>query len=145
NKPILDPNTGKYTFLHVTNSYIATLPEIIAGLGVRFTPIEKFPIYIRGGLTGNISLSSSSTYTQKEHITSPLGVTYPSNGTTTQIDGSGQIANLAKTFGAIGGLGYPVPLSERLTAAPEVEYYYPFTAVRKDYNWKTQTLQGGLT
>ena len=144
NKPILDPNSGQYTYLHITNSYTASIPEIITGLGLKFTPFRSLAFYLRGGLSINFPFSSSSTYTQSEHITSPVGVTYPSTLTTTKIDGSGPIINLKETFGATGALGYPVLISKDLTAAPEVEYYFPFTEVKNDYHWKIQTFQAGV-
>ncbi len=141
--PIKDPNDTGYTQLHLTNSYTATIPEIIAGLGLKFTPFKKIPFYVKGGLVLNFPFSASSTYVQTDHISSPQGVVFQNN-TVDTIAGSGPIINLKETFGVSCAIGYPVPLSERLTAAPEVEYYFPFTQVKQDYHWTTQTLQAGV-
>jgi outer membrane protein OmpA-like peptidoglycan-associated protein len=143
NKPVLDPNTGQYTYLHITNSYTSTIPEIIAGLGLKFTLLKNIPLYVKGGLTINFPFSSAK-YTQTEQITSPQGITFPQTNTTTNVVGSGPIIDLKETFGVSGAVGFPFPISQRLSASPEVEYYFPFTEVRHDYHWKTQTFQAGV-
>jgi outer membrane protein OmpA-like peptidoglycan-associated protein len=140
---VFDQNSQQYKGLSITNSYVSSIPEIISSLGLKFTPFKKVPFYVRTGVTVNFPLSSSS-YTQSEHITTPQGVVYPSTNTTTKTDGSGTIINLKESFGASGAIGMPFPLSERLTASPEVEYYFPLSEVRNDYHWKIRTLQAGV-
>ncbi len=144
NMPVLDVASGKYVTLQRQHSYTATLPEVVAMAGVRFTPLQKIPIYIVAGLTYTMPLSSSSNYKQTEEILSPSGVVYPETHTTEKTIGSGEIQLLNSTFGALGSIGYPLPLSHDITFAPEVRYSYPFTKVRSDFNWKIASLEGGV-
>jgi len=102
---VLDPNTNKYNKLSVTNTYTASILEITSAVGLKFTPIKKFPIYVKGGFAINFPMTS--TFTQTEHITTPQGVVYPQTGTTTKVDGSGAIINIKQTYGASAALGYP--------------------------------------
>ena len=54
------------------------------------------------------------------------------------------IAGIKGTFGARGAVGYPFPLAQNLTAAPEVSYYFPFNQVKTDYQWKIASVEGGV-
>ena len=47
--PILDPNSGEYVQLQRKHSYTADLPYILGELGVKITPLEEIPVYIRVG------------------------------------------------------------------------------------------------
>ncbi|HET9135682.1 MAG TPA: OmpA family protein [Candidatus Kapabacteria bacterium] len=144
NMPVLDEASGKYVTLQRQHSFTASLPELIGGLGVRFTPIAKFPIYLNAGLTYSLPLSSSSNYEQTEEILAPSGVVYPETHTNFKIVGSGVLLNVKSSFGARGAIGYPLPLGRDITAAPEASYNFPLTKTRDDYQWKIASLEYGV-
>lgn len=144
NMPVLDEASGKYVTLQRQHSFTASLPELIGTLGVRFTPIKTFPIYLGAAFAYSMPLSSSSNYEQTEEIISPSGVVYPETHTNFKIVGAGVIQNIKGAFGARGAIGYPLPLGKDISAAPEASYYLPITKTRDDFQWKIASLEYGV-
>jgi outer membrane protein OmpA-like peptidoglycan-associated protein len=140
--PVLDPNTDTYTELRRRHSYSAQLRSLVAELGVRITPIESVPLYVRA--TTAIALPIAPTFAQREEILSPVGVLYPETNTAERDVASGAIDNTSQFAAVAGTIGYDLPLGTRLTAAPEISYYYPLGDVTSSYRWRVATLQGAL-
>lgn len=138
--PILDPNTDEYTTLERLHSYNADLAYLQTEFGVRFT-LPWFPLYVRGGAA--IGFPMTSTFEQKEEITAPAGVVYPETNRAERPVASGDIREVENLVSAAGTLGYDIPLSTRLSIAPEITYYHPFNDVTLNRDWKIATLQGG--
>lgn len=141
---VLDPTADEYTQLQTEHHYEATLPNVLGELGVKFTPLEDFPIYLRTGFHVNLPLDGGTSYKQSDEIVSPGGVTFDETKQVTRPVGSGEIVGLQTSFGVHGGLGYPFPLSDVLTAAPEFSYYFPLTEMKDDFDWKLKFWQAGV-
>src|SRR6185312_6749639 len=142
--PVLDPNTNKYVPLTEQHTFNANIPYLMGNIGARFQPLETIPVYVRGGFDIGFPLASSTTYTQTQQILSPSGVTYPSSNTALQDVGSGTINNLKTPINAVAALGYQVPISALVTAAPEIQYAYALTNAVSDKSWKISTLTFGV-
>jgi outer membrane protein OmpA-like peptidoglycan-associated protein len=141
--PILDPNSGGYVELERKHSYTADLPYILGEIGVKITPLEEYPIYVRvGGAVA--SPMSGASHKQTEEILSPSGVLYPETNTAVRDVSSGPITDVGLLFHATGAIGYPLPLGPRLTASPEVRYYYPLNDVTPHYRWRIATAEAGV-
>ncbi|MEO5930454.1 MAG: OmpA family protein [Candidatus Kapaibacterium sp.] len=141
--PVLDPNSGRYVELERVHRYTADLPYVLAELGVRMTPIAAFPIYLR--LSGSLGIpSSQASHHQTEEILSPSGVLYPETNTTIRDVSAGPIQDVGSLIHLSGAIGYPFPLSSRLTASPEVSYYFPLNDVTPNYRWRIASAQGGI-
>ena len=139
--PILDPTTEEYTTLERRHSYNATLNYLRTEFGLRFT-LPWLPLYIRG--TAVVDFPQGTTFEQKEEILSPQGVLYPETNTTERLVADGDIQNPESLLSASGSLGYELPLSTRLSIAPEVSYYHPFNDVVSNRPWTITSVQGGL-
>jgi outer membrane protein OmpA-like peptidoglycan-associated protein len=142
--PILDPNTNKYVTLMRKNSASANLRFAVLDIGLEFKPIQTFPLYARATINISAPLGSASSYRQTEEILSPQGVLYPDTHTTTHEVANGVISGIKIPIGAAGALGYQFPIGIGLTAAPEIRYYLPFTAIVSAYQWKVRSLEFGL-
>lgn len=141
--PVLDPNTDTYTELKRRHSYSAGLRSFVAELGVRVTPIESIPLYVRA--TTAIAFPISPSFEQREEILSPVGVLYPETNTAEREVASGSIDNATQFASIAGAIGYDIPLGPRLTAAPEISYYHPLGDLTSLYRWRVTTLQGALS
>jgi outer membrane protein OmpA-like peptidoglycan-associated protein len=141
---VLDPKYDNYPNLYTEHHYTATLPQVLGELGVKINPFEDFPIYLRTGFHVNLPLEGGTSYEQTDEITSPDGVTWNETKTTMRTVGNGEIKNMSTSFGVHGGIGYPFPLSDVLTAAPEFNYYYPLTEMKDDFDWKLKFWQAGV-
>lgn len=141
---VLDSIYDKYPNLYTEHHYTATLPNVLAELGVKFTPLEDYPFYIRTGFHVNLPLDGGTSYVQTDEIISPDGVTWPETKQVTRTVGSGEIKGLQTSFGVNAGVGYPFPLSDVLTAAPEFNYYFPLTEMKPDFEWKLKFWQAGV-
>lgn len=138
--PILDPNTDQYTTLERRHSYNTNLAYLQTEFGVRFT-FPWLPLYVRG--TAAIGFPLASTYEQKEEIIAPVGVLYPETNTTEREVGSGDVQDVENLISASGTLGYDIPLSTRLSIAPEISYYHSFNDVTLNRDWRIEALQAG--
>lgn len=138
--PILDPNTDQYTTLERKHGYTANLSYLQTEFGVRLT-IPWFPLYIKG--TAGIGFPQSTTFEQVEEIIAPVGVVYPETNTIQREVGSGDLQDPESMLSAAGAIGYEFPLSTRMTIAPEVSYYHPFSDVTLNRDWKVAAIQGG--
>lgn len=141
---VLDPKYDNYPNLFTEHRYTATLPQVLAELGAKLTPLEEYPFYLRGGLHVNLPLDGSTRYNQTDEITSPDGVLWEETKTTLRTVGSGAIQNISSSLGVHGGIGYPFPLSDVLTAAPEFTYFFPLTEMKDDFDWKLKFWQAGI-
>lgn len=141
---VLDPQADQYTNLTTNHFYTATVPQVIGELVGKLTPWEDFPIYLRAGGFIAFPLEGGSRYEQTDKIVSPSGITYPTTHRTDRPAGAGAINGLATSFGVQGGLGYPFPLSDVLSAAPEISYFLPLTEVKEDFAWKISAVQAGI-
>ena len=141
--PILDPNSDKYVQLERKHTYEANLPYMLGELGVKVTPFAEFPLYVK--IAGSVaSPLSEASHVQTEQILSPSGVLYPETNTAAREVSSGPITNVALRFDATGAIGYPFPLGARITASPEVRYYYPLNDVTPHYRWRISSLEAGI-
>lgn len=141
--PILDPNTGQYTLLQRRHNYEATLNYVIGSLGLQVNPFEEIPLYLRAsGTVGHIP--GTPTHRQTEEILAPSGVVYPETNATIREVSSGPITGAGTTFGLAGAVGYRLPLGQRLSASPEISYYYPLNDVTPYYRWRISSLQAGV-
>lgn len=138
--PILDPNSDAYTTLERRHDYTADLGYLQAEFGVRVT-LPWFPLYVRG--TAAIGFPLTSTFVQDEEIVAPTGVLYPETNTAQREVARGDIQDVENLLSAAGTLGYDIPLSTRLSVAPEVSYYHPFGDVTLERDWTVATIQGG--
>ncbi|MGE3802926.1 MAG: OmpA family protein [Candidatus Kapaibacterium sp.] len=138
--PILDPITEEYTTLERRHSYTASLNYLRTEFGVRFT-FPWFPLYIRG--TAAIDFPQGTTFEQKEEILSPQGVVYPETNIAERTVAAGDLQNPESLLSASGAIGYDIPLSTRLSVAPEVSYYHPFNDVVLNRPWTITSIQGG--
>ena len=138
--PILDPNTDEYTTLEREHSYTASLNYLRTEFGVRFT-LPWFPLYLRG--TAAIDFPQGTTFEQKEEILSPQGVVYPETNTTERPVAEGDLQDPESLLSASGGIGYDIPLSTRLSIAPEISYYHPFNDVVLNRPWTIASVQAG--
>lgn len=141
--PILDPNNNRYTQLQRRHTYTANLGYVLGELGVVMTPIPEFPLYVR--LVGAVgSPMTEATHRQVEEILSPVGVLYPETNTAEREVSSGQISDAGLAMLAGGAIGYPFPISRRMTASPQISYYYPLNDVTPHYRWRIATAQAGI-
>lgn len=142
--PVLDPGTtNSYVQLQRRHTYSADLGYVVGELGARITPFAKFPLYIRLGGAAGVP-GTAPTHRQTEEILAPTGVLYPETNTAIREVSSGEIKDVGLHIAASGAIGYPFPLSMRLTASPEVSFYYPFTDVTPNYRWRITSVQGGI-
>ncbi len=141
--PVLDPTTNRYTQLERRHSYTANLGYIYGELGVRATPFPEYPLYMRlsGAVGGPVT---EATHKQTEEILSPSGVLYPETNTAIREVSSGEIRDAGLSLLVAGAIGYPFPLSRRVTASPEISYYYPLNDVTPNYRWRIASLQAGV-
>lgn len=140
--PVLDPNTDTYTELRRRHSYSAALRSVVAELGVRISPIEYIPLYLRA--TTAVAVPVGPAFEQREEILSPTGILYPETNTSEREVAAGAIENTSQFAAIAGTIGYDLPLGSRLTASPEISYYFPLTDVTSLYRWRITTLQGAL-
>jgi outer membrane protein OmpA-like peptidoglycan-associated protein len=141
--PILDPNSNSYVTLERRHAYTSKIPYLLVELGLRLEATESFPLYIRGaGVMG--FLPTKPTFLQTEEILSPEGVVYPETHQAIRTVSSGPIADVQPWIGVSGTLGYTVPLGLRVSASPEVSYYYALNDVTPHYRWRLGSLQGGI-
>lgn len=140
--PILDPNTDEYTTLERRHNYAATLGYLQTEFGVRYN-VPWIPLYIRGA--AGLGFGMTTTYEQTETIVSPEGVLYPETNTTERKVGSGDLQDVESLLTASGTIGYEFPLSDRMSIAPEISYYHPFSDITLNRDWKVSTIQGGAS
>lgn len=141
--PVLDPNSDRYVQLERKHSYTANLGYVYGELGVRLTPVAEYPFYFR--LTGAAGAPiTEATHRQTEEILAPVGVLYPETNTAIREVSSGEIRDAGLSVAVAGAIGYPFPLSRRITASPEISYYYPLNDVTPNYRWRISSLQGGV-
>lgn len=141
--PILDPNTNQYVLLERRHAYTSKLPYLLIEMGVRMQPFESVPVYLR--TSGAIGFSPQNpAYLQTEEILSPSGVVYPETRQTIRPVASGPIESPQPWIGLSGALGFSVPLSLRLSASPEVSYYFALNDVTPYYHWRLHTAQAGI-
>lgn len=141
--PVLDPNSDRYVQLQRKHSYTANLGYVYGELGVRLTPVQEYPFYFR--LTGAAGAPiTEATHRQTEEILAPVGVLYPETNTAIREVSSGEIRDAGLSVAVAGAIGYPFPLSRRITASPEISYYYPLNDVTPNYRWRISSLQGGI-
>lgn len=138
--PILDPNSEEYTFLERRHAYGTTLSYLRSEFGVRFT-LPWLPLYLR--TTASIDFPQTTTFLQEEEIVAPIGVLYPETKTTVREVSSGDLQDPESLLAVSGAIGYELPLSNRLSIAPEVSYYYPFTDVVLNRDWRITSIQAG--
>lgn len=141
--PILDPNNNRYTQLQRRHTYTANLGYVLGELGVVITPIPELPLYLR--LVGAVGAPvTEATHQQMEEILSPVGVLYPETNTAEREVSSGPIPDAGLAMLAGGAIGYPFPISRRMTASPQISYYYPLNDVTPHYRWRIATAQAGI-
>ncbi|HVZ40513.1 MAG TPA: OmpA family protein [Candidatus Kapabacteria bacterium] len=141
--PILDPNSNQYVQLQRLHRYTADLGYVFGEIGARITPLPEFPIYLRVG--GGIGFTASQpTHHQTEEIISPEGVLYPETNTRIRDVSAGTIPNVGPYMALSGAIGYPLPISRKMTASPEVSYFYPLNDVTPDYRWRISAAQVGV-
>lgn len=141
--PVLDPVTNKYVALERIHRYSADLGYLFGELGARFTPFDAFPMYARVG--GGVGITPSRpTHEQTEEILAPVGVLYPETNTRKREVSTGTIRDVGPYIAVSGAVGYPLPIGPRMTAAPEISYYYPLNDVTPNYRWRVAALQLGV-
>lgn len=143
--PVQDPATKQYVPLERKHSYDATMRYMTYDLGLKVIPYPEIPVYLSAMVNFSTAVGDAARYVQSEEILAPNGVLYPETNTVDREVGRGAISNLRSPFGVIGSLGYPVPLGDHLTAAPEVRYYYPLSSVTTTNNWRISSLQAGIS
>ncbi len=141
--PVLDPNSNQYVPLERRHDYTADLGLLLVDFGVRVSPIKNIPIYLRAAGSAGFPLTEAS-YHQTEQILSPSGVRYPETRTTERDVAQGPIRDVQTLVAATGALGYSLPIGPRLSIAPEVSFYYPFTDVTLAYRWRISSAQVGV-
>lgn len=101
-----------------------------------------FPLSISIGLQyGNVV---GATFDQTETIVSPSNVRFYSG--LARNHRSGDIQDATSLYMAVlGGVGYDLPLSKRLTLTPEVSYHRGLTKVIPDTAWIVSGLRFGLS
>ncbi|MDP4199775.1 MAG: OmpA family protein [Bacteroidota bacterium] len=144
NLQVLDPNTNNYVPFVRQSSYSASLTYFDISGGLRLRPLARFAGYIGAGFNAGLPMGRSTTYVQTEKILSPSGVLYPETGTTTRTDSSGVIPGIQTSFGLTGTIGYEVPLSTMITAAPELSYFYPLNNVESGFRWHVVSLHASI-
>ncbi|HET6511491.1 MAG TPA: OmpA family protein, partial [Candidatus Kapabacteria bacterium] len=142
--PVQDPNTLEYVPLRRQHGYNASLRYMNYDLGFRVMPYPIIPVYFNLGLSISTPVGDATRYTQTERILSPNGVLYPETNTIDKTVGAGIINDLNSPFGLKGGIGYPVPLSDVLSAAPEVRYTLPLGDAVSSKSWKVSALELGV-
>jgi len=141
--PVLDPNTDRYVQLERRHTYTANLDYVLGELGVRMTPMKDYPFYVR--LVGAAGMPvTEATHRQVEEIVSPTGVLYPETNTAEREVSSGQIRDAGLAILVGGAIGYPFPLSRRITASPQISYYYPLNDVTPYYRWRIASAGAGI-
>ncbi len=141
--PVLDPSSKQYVPLERVHRYSADLGYLFGELGARFTPIDDIPFYARLG--GGVGITPSTpTHTQTEEILSPEGVLYPETNTRVRNVSSGSIRDVGPHIAVGAALGYELRIGPRMTAAPEVSYYYALNDVTPNYRWRISAAQAGL-
>jgi len=141
--PVLDPNTNQYVPLERRHNYTANLDFLLVDFGVRVTPVPEIPFYLKVGGSAGFPITQA-TYRQTEEILSPSGVLYPETNTVEREVGNGPIRDVQTLVTAAGALGYTLPIGPRLSIAPEVSYYYPFTDITLANRWRISTAQIGV-
>lgn len=142
--PVQDPNSLEYVPLRRQHGYNASLRYMNYDLGLRVMPYPVIPVYLNVGLSISTPVGEATRYTQTERILSPNGVLYPETNTIDRTVGAGVISDLNSPLGVKGGLGYPVPLSEVLSAAPEVRYTLPLGDAVSSKSWRISALELGV-
>jgi outer membrane protein OmpA-like peptidoglycan-associated protein len=142
--PVQDPNTLEYVPLRRQHGYDASLRYMNYALGFRVMPYPVIPVYLNLGISLSTPIGDATRYTQTERILSPNGVLYPETNTIDKTVGAGVIGDLNSPFGLQGGIGYPVPLSEVMTAAPEVRYTLPLSDAASNRTWKVSAMEFGV-
>jgi outer membrane protein OmpA-like peptidoglycan-associated protein len=141
--PILDPNSGEYVSLERRHAYTSQLSYLLIELGLRFQPSDDFPLYLRtSGVLG--LFPSHAGFKQTEEILSPQGVVYPDSHEAIRTVSSGDISDVQPWLGLAGTLGYTVPLGMRVSASPEISYYYALNDVTTHYKWRLNSAQAGI-
>lgn len=143
--PILDPNSGKYTYLKQAHSYVAKISYLTPELGIRFTPVPEIPIYLRVLANYSLRFGSSIDYEQTSEILSPSGITYPENNKTVKVLGTGEVLNSKSVFGLYSSIGYDYSIDSNISIGPEIGYYTMLGNVTLDFNWKINSLQFGAS
>lgn len=142
--PVQDPNTLEYVPLQRQHGYNASMRYMNYDLGFRVMPYPAIPVYINLGVNMSTPVGDAARYKQSERILSPHGVLYPETNTIDKSVGAGVIADLNSPFGMKFGTGYEAPLSEVLTAAPEVRYYLPLGEAQSAKQWSISALEIGV-
>jgi outer membrane protein OmpA-like peptidoglycan-associated protein len=142
--PVQDPNTLEYVPLRRQHGFNASLRYMNYDLGFRVMPYPIIPVYLKLGLSISTPVGDATRYTQTERILSPNGVLYPETNTIDKTVGAGVISDMNSPMGIKGGIGFPVPLSEVLSAAPEVRYTLPLGDAVSSKSWKVSSLEFGV-
>lgn len=142
--PVQDPNTLEYVPLQRQHGYNASMRYMNYDLGFRVMPYPVIPVYLNLGVNWSMPVGDAARYAQSERILSPHGVLYPETNTIEKSVGGGAIADLNSPFGMKVGTGYEAPLSEVLTAAPEIRYYMPFSEAQSAKQWSISALEFGV-
>lgn len=142
--PVQDPNSLEYVPLRRQHGYNASMRYMNYDLGFRVMPYPIIPVYLNLGLSISTPVGDATRYEQTERILSPNGVLYPETNTVDRTVGAGVISDLNSPFGLKGGIGYPVPLSEVLSAAPQVSYLVPLGDAVSSKGWKVSALELGV-
>ena len=142
--PVQDPNTLEYVPLRRQHGYNASMRYLNFDLGLRVMPYPVVPVYVNLGLTLNTPMGDATEYEQSERILAPNGVLYPETNRQDKIAGKGVITGINSPLGLRGGIGYPVPLSEVLSAAPEVRYTIPLGDAVDNRSWSIASLDVGV-
>jgi outer membrane protein OmpA-like peptidoglycan-associated protein len=142
--PVQDPNSLEYVPLRRQHGYNASLRYMTYDLGFRVLPYPIIPAYLNLTFNWSTPVGDATRYEQSERILSPNGITYPETNTVDKLVGSGMIGELNSPFGMKMGAGYTLPMSEVVTASPEVRYYLPFGEAQTAKAWSISSMEFGV-
>lgn len=142
NEPVLDDGqvpTETRKDVIVQHTLEASAPMIVLEPSVGYEIFRHF-VASAGARVGYMF---SSSFAQQERLFTPEGYTFL-NGSAVRNEQSGPIpdANAIQAH-VVVGLGYTLPLSQRMSLVPEVRYYIPLTNV-SSVDWEVQTFQIGV-
>ncbi len=137
-----DPDSDDYVPYIREHTYDGTLDYLVVDIGARVQPLESIPVYFRASADAGVALFGSD-YLQEESIVQPEALLFP-DGLARHPTGSGEIDNLATSYGVSAAIGADFELQEDFSIHPEIAFRYGLNSLVQDAEWSVNMLRLGV-
>lgn len=126
-------------------AYSAVADYIMGDVGARIQPLSAVPLYLRLSADASFALRTQIPARETEQLASGTDAAYPESNALSRANTPTTPFLTQFAFGLTGALGIEIPIQTRLLLGVEAAYRYGLGTVRKDIDWRTNSLQGALT